>query len=423
MTFQDSFCPSPWFHMRINPAGHYEFCRWADKSNRDSGPNIKDVDPDDFFQNYMQPVRQQLLNGEVLQGCKECHLMEQHGKISGRQRQLLKIGVRVDQFEKTLVSSPWIPIFTNNKFDQMPQDWQIDLGNYCNSACIFCEPAYSSRLATEWKRIGFIDQLPKAAWADNPVLVEKFLQTLKKTPTIKYLHFIGGETVITPAFKIILQALIDQGLNKTATIGFTTNLISWDDEVVELLTQFQGINLGMSVETFTPVNDYIRWPSDLSTVLTTLDRWQTIATMHGWFMQFRTTPTVLSISNLLSVYDYALSHGIAVESCNFLQNPAFMRPSVLPQSYRNNIIAQIRGWANKNRVEAKKIINTRHPDNASQQIVQDIESYVNYLEQEPDQSHRLPDLIAFLKKLEVSRQNCIIDYLPEYENLFRSAGY
>jgi hypothetical protein len=57
------------------------------------------------------------------------------------------------------------------------------------------------------------------------------------------------------------------------------------------------------------------------------------------------------------------------------------------------------------------------------QNYQDLQSYVNYLENMPDESNRLPDLVKFLKQLEASRGNSILTYLPEYEELFRSAGY
>ena len=123
--------------MRINNAGHYEYCRWADKSQRIHAPHIQEVLPQEFFQQHMTPIRQQLLAGEQPTGCGECAVMEQHNKVSGRQKQLLKVGVRVEQFEKTLVSSPWMDTFAADDFDQLPQDWQIDLGNYCNSTCVF----------------------------------------------------------------------------------------------------------------------------------------------------------------------------------------------------------------------------------------------------------------------------------------------
>lgn len=407
--------------MRITNNGGMTYCRWADKI--DTQANIQDVSPLDFFQQNMSVVRAGMLEGVAPSGCADCHLMEQHNKVSGRQKQLLKVGVRLEQFEKTLASSPWVGTFTNDTFTQLPQDWQIDLGNYCNSACVFCGPESSSRLATEWQRIGFIDRLPPANWTDDPALVARFVETLEQSPHIQYLHFIGGETLITPAFKVILQALIRAGLNRTATIGFTTNLITWDDSVVELLTKFAGVNLGMSIEAFKIVNDYVRYPATLPKIYEILDRWTEIAKTHNWLMQFRTTPTVLTIGHLLSVYQYAWDHGIAVESCNFLNKPEFMRPVVLPIEYRTPIIHRLEAWIQDHNAGSETIVNIRDPSVAQQQVVQDLQSYVNYLKNEPDESYRLPELVKFLKQLEASRGNSITTYLPEYEELFRTAGY
>jgi sulfatase maturation enzyme AslB (radical SAM superfamily) len=409
--------------MRINNAGHYEYCRWADKGDRNSGPNINNVAPAEFFQNNLASIRNQFLAGDMPSGCHECAIMEQHGKVSGRQKQLLKVGVRLEEFEKTMASSPWIPTFAADTFTQLPQDWQIDLGNYCNSACVFCEPSASSRLASEWKRIGFIKDLPPPNWCDNPVLVNRFVETLTQSPHIQYLHFIGGETVITPAFKIILEALIQAGLNRTATIGFTTNLSVWRDDVVELLTQFQGVNLGMSVESFKTINDYVRYPTCLPTMFENLDRWREVAKQCQWLLQLRITPTALTVGSMLGVYDFAWSHNITVESCNFLNDPPHLRASVLPMDYRKQIIDKMQQWIDARLVPGDTIVNIRDPNVAQQQIVQDLHSYVNYLKNEVDESWRLPDMMTFLKRLEASRGNSILDYLPEYEDLFRSAGY
>lgn len=407
--------------MRITNDGSMNYCRWS--SSHVTQSNIAQVSPVDFFQTNMAPVRQALTNGESLSGCSDCHHMDQRGKVSGRQKQLLKVGVRLDRFEKSLASSPWLDTFTNNECHQLPQDWQIDLGNYCNSACVFCSPKSSSKLATEWKRLGFIDQLPKPAWVDDPVLLNKFVETLKQSPNVQYIHFIGGETLITPAFKTILGVLIDMGLHRSATIGFTTNLMAWDDRVIELIAQFDNINLGMSIESFDTINEYVRWPARMSQVNENLHRWIDLGKQHNWLMQFRTTPTVLSVSKLLSVYDVAWQHNIAVESCNFLSRPGFMRPSVLPPQYRQQIIDSMQCWIDDRKTDHETILNIRDPNVSQQQMVQDLESYVNYLKNEPDQSHDAVELVAFLKRLESSRGNNILEHLPEYEEFFRSAGY
>ena len=428
MTFKERFCPSPWMHMRINNSGHYEYCRWAVKADRNNEPNIQQQSPLYYFQFHMAPVREAMLKGQTLPGCSECYLQEQHGKVNGRQRQLLKTGVRLNDFENTMLSSPWIDEFVNSERHegatiQTPQDWQIDLGNYCNSACIFCTPDSSSRLATEYRRIGLIDETPRANWCEDTEKLNTLIDALLQSK-IKYLHFIGGETLITPAFKKILLTLVEENLHKTITIGFTTNLTVWDQDIVDLLVQFEQVNLGMSVECLHPLNDYVRYGSNIDTVKNTMEQWITVAEQNHWVVQLRITPTIFSIWHLDTIYQYAYDRNISVESCNFLNEPDYMRPSVLPNNMRVQAIAKLNTWlSNYTVVDSEQIVNTRNPAFAQQQLLQDAQSYVNYLETQPDESFRLPTLVDYLKLIEYSRKNNILDYLPEYENILRSAGY
>ncbi len=97
---------------------------------------------------------------------------------------------------------------------------------------------------------------------------------------------------------------------------------------------------------------------------------------------------------------------------------------MLPTLQREQACHNIQAWLDAHTTEhPDQIINTRNPSLARQQIVQDAKSYLNYLESAADESHRLPDLVCFLKQLESHRGNSILTYLPQYEELFRSAGY
>jgi sulfatase maturation enzyme AslB (radical SAM superfamily) len=411
--------------MRITNNGGFVYCRWADQNTAIN--NLQDISPTDFFQKTLAPIRQSMLDGNVVSGCDRCVKMETHKKISGRQKQLLKTGIQLEEFTKTLASSPWVSEFNNSYHDGttklLPQDWQIDLGNYCNSACVFCGPGSSSKLAAEFQKLKLINQLPPPAWCNNPVVLQKFIDSLTQSPHLQYLHFIGGETLITPAFKTILEALVAAELHHTVTIGFTTNLTVWDDSLIKLLCKFNKVNLGVSIECFHPVNDYVRWPSHLSKVTACLYNWLEIATQQEWYVQIRTTPTMLTVHQLLSVYDFAWQHEIAVESCNFLVNPEYMKPSVLPPIYRKQIVSEMKQWLLTHSSNGPVILNIRSPEFIKNQICQDLSSYINYLETEPDESHLLPALVDYLKLLESGRGNSILDYLPKYEELFRTAGY
>ena len=237
------------------------------------------------------------------------------------------------------------------------------------------------------------------------------------------MHFLGGETLITPGFKKILQALVNAGIAQQVSVGFTTNLSLWDQSVVDLLAQCHQVNLGMSIETLTELNDYVRWPVKISEAQLMLDRWVETAVRHNWLMQLRITPTCLTVHEIDTVYDYAWQHGIAVESCNFINEPKFMRIGVLPKEQRQQARDRLKSWVDKHQTHSDRVINTRDPSVARDQIVQDAESYVAYLESADDESQRLPDLITFLKRLESNRNNSILDYLPNYDSIFRTAGY
>ena len=414
--------------MRINNSGTYEYCRW--KANNDSTRvnfehNIQNIMPLDYFQKTMALLRNQLLNNHAVPDCDNCYKMEEHKKVSGRQRQLLKTGIMMQYFDKSLLSSPYFNDFNysnqhNGVTTRTPVDWQIDLGNYCNGACIFCSPESSSRLATEFKSIGLTSTSPVVNWTDDPVLLDKFIKTLLDSPDLKYLHFIGGETLITPAFKKILQALVDHNRSQNITIGFTTNLTCWSASIVELLKKFEQVNLGLSVETLTPLNDYVRYPGTLTETKMYLNRWVDLAKDQQWLIQLRITPTCLTIHEITTVYDYAWANKISVESCNFLHRPEFLRISVLPQEQRAWAINRLQQWLDGHQINHEEsIINTRDPRIVYEQIVQDAESYVDYLKHADDESFRLPLLVDYLNKLEGNRGNNILDYIPEYEKLLR----
>ena len=414
--------------MRITANGDFEFCRWG--KSGDIKYNIADTDPFEYFQQHMSQIRLDLLNGKTLHNCRLCHSMEQHGKISGREKQLLKVGVDANNFKKTMMSSPWLNKFKqshNNQgyTEQLPVDWQIDLGNFCNSACIFCSPFSSSRLHNEFKKIGIDVNGTPGNWSSDPVLVDKLISGLVQVTNLQYLHFIGGEPMIMPSFEKILIKLIDAGLHTKVSIGVTTNLTVWNEKIANLLSQFKEVNLGLSIECLHPVNDYLRFGGTLSKTKEYLDKWVDYGNSNNWLLSLRSTPTVFSIFYLDTLYKYALEKDIYIESCNFIDDPDFMRPSVIPKQYRKPILDKLQKWAADNQHHARcaSSANTRSPKFNKSALVNDLKSYINYLENMESEEHLIPQLLSYINKLELSRNNSIIEYAPEYTTFLQSHGY
>ena len=422
--FQQHFCPSPWFHMQIQPTGEFGVCRWT---NHGSGVTIRDQHPIEFFQRGMSGMRQDMLAGQSRSECRECLAMEAHHKVSGRQRQMIKAGIWPDDLGTSVRTSPFWPEFAHSAdhdgdTTQWPQDWQIEMGNYCNSACLFCRPDYSSRIAAEQVKLGMISSVPRS-WSDDPDLVTRFVETLAQSPSLRYLHFIGGETLIMPAFAQILEALLASGHAETH-LGFTTNLTVWPRPVIALLQQFRNVHVNVSIESLTELNDYVRWPGDIRVIRQNLQQWQDLAKQQQWWMTIRVTPTLLTVHDLVNMYEYAWQQGLAIEACNFLERPEFMRPTVLPQSIRHAVADRLQSWCDTHHTQHHtRIYNTRHPGFLEQHLVEDALSYCAYLRDQPDESHRIGDLAQYLRRIDQHRGNSVLDYLPQYADLFRTAGY
>jgi len=104
-------------------------------------------------------------------------------------------------------------------------------------------------------QIGLIDQLPKNSWANDSGLVQEFIKDLVSSKNLHYLHFLGGETLITPAFRTILQGLVDANVAAGITIGLTTNLTVWDSGLIDLMRKFKQVHAGLSIETLTTLNE------------------------------------------------------------------------------------------------------------------------------------------------------------------------
>jgi len=434
MSLEKYFCSSPWFHMTILNDGSYSFCRWSTSPDKlpHKTDKIQNQHPIQWFQNSseMAGVRKKFLNNESYSFCQDCTLMEKHKKVSGREKQLLKTGIASTNFEKTFLSSSWIKPFKQSYYskghtDQYPIDWQINLGNFCNSGCVFCHPSVSSKLASDFRTIGILNHDPIRSWTDDTESFDKFLDTISMIPNIRYLHFIGGEPLFMPTFKTILKNLIKQNRNKSITIGFTTNLTIYNQEIVDLLENFD-VHIGLSIECLDELNDYVRYGSKINQVKENLNHFVELSKKNNWTCSIRTTPTFLTVRNLLPLYQYALDNKVHIESCNFLSSPEIFKPSVLPEPYKSHFIKEMSNWilsqSQVTRTE-KRNINTRSNYLVEQTILQDAESYLNYFKKEKDESFLLPKSLEFLKKLEKIRNNKILDYLPEYEEIFRTAGY
>lgn len=437
---KDSFCSSPWFHVAINPAGFFRQCRWHEVVNEQLTHNIANISLSDYVNSdTMNKFRQEFLTGNKPKECHACYHEDSYNKVSGRQKQLLKSAIKINNFDKTFCSSPHYNLFNysnnnNGITNYQPVDFQIELGNTCNSSCIMCSPVYSSKVATDYLKLQKIEpelfptHILFKNWTDDPILVDKFVNDLAQMPNIKYIHFLGGETLYLKSFYNICNKLIDAGLAKDISIGTTTNCTIYTPELEHLIKQFKHVHLGLSIEAFHPINDYIRWPAKLDNVSDNIKKFLLLRDQTGLHVSLRITPTIFTMYHLDTVFNFMLENSITAESCNILWEPSYLRIELLPVNLVNQILEKFNHIIEKYSLEENNeiIINRRRDDLTIPVISNLIFEYKQFL-----QTYQIPDnieserhnLVKFIKAYESIRHNCILDYLPEYEEFLRSYGY
>jgi hypothetical protein len=436
---RNTFCSSPWFHLRIDPAGRYLPCRWSSHQDVTNYTVANTTILDFMNSDVMQGIRVSMLNGDTLPMCSACYYEDSNSKVSGRQRQLLKSAINVDRFDKTFCSSPHWQMFENTYINAQqgnyqPVDLQIDLGNTCNSACIMCSPVYSSKLDFEYRTLTKIEpNIFKVHdkfknWSDDPVLVDKFVDELLELLNIKYIHFLGGETLYLKSFYDICNRLIELGIAKDISIGTTTNCTVYTPALERIISNFKHVHLGLSVEALHPVNDYIRYPSKHTQVSLNISKFLELRKQHNLHLSLRITPNILSVYHLDTLFELMLDQQITAESCNILHDPSCLRIELLPKDLIEACLTKINQVIQTHQLvdDQQVIINRRREDLIDSVITQIIFEYKHLLENlaVPDNVElERYNLVKYIHAFEQVHKNKILDYLPEYEEFLRSYGY
>jgi len=435
--FEKTFCSSPWFHLRLTYDGSYESCRWATNPDRTSKFQTQTL-MQYYNSDQMQNLRQQLLSGESPAHCKTCYYEESFGKLNGRVRQLTKSAIDVGNFDLTARSSPHYESFKysldhDGLADMAPVDLQIELGNTCNSACIMCIPEASSRLEADYHKLNkinptlFLKPVSYKSWSQDPKLVDRLVQELIAIPNLRYIHFLGGETLYDESFYKICEQLIQNDVSKNIIVGTTTNGTIYNDRIQRFIENFKQFHLGISMESVTELNDYIRWPGKIDKILHTTSKFLQLRDNNpGLYISLRITPNVFSVSEIDKLFVYMLENQVIAESCNILYSPAHLRMELIPEDIRSEVKHKLKTLIDYYELSKESVVNIRRTDQINQvtaNVILDYYQFIcDYVVPTDAEQSRL-DLVDFLKAFETIRNNSILDYAPRYQEFLRHYGY
>jgi len=290
-----------------------------------------------------EPVRQ--LRKEMFKDtgtdiCKRCYHETEHSGTSRRHRSNQKSVIFTKQaFKESFEQSPGYDNFMfslgmDGLANTLPIDLHIDLGNHCNLACKMCGPNASTRIATQYVKWGLpAEQYLGVDWTKDDVVWARFMDELVSIPKLKNIHFMGGETLLSPRLEQLVDYMILHS-RFDVCFSFVTNGTVYRPELIEKLKQFPRVGIEISIETATKHNDYIRQGSKVEEVLANIRKYKQLCTSSNVSVTLRPAISALSIGYYHSLLDFALEEQLLLKSL-IVTVPDYLNPSVLPSRVRD----------------------------------------------------------------------------------------
>jgi MoaA/NifB/PqqE/SkfB family radical SAM enzyme len=365
-----NFCILPWTHLDIHAGGDVHLCC--------QGPALRDVNdtPLNVHQHSlkaiwnsadMRLVRSAMLAGVRVTGCSTCWQVEDRGGLSRRQEMNAAVSAdRIRDIRNQAAS-------TFYACNDLPEDYQLTMGNACNLKCRSCSPRSSSKIASDpigqaWeKRIDASRSNPvdnevvikveepanaprrrslQRAWYDDKDFL--FGELLANPGQLRNLHVIGGEPLAVKMFQPMLEYLREHGSPGNTTIGITTNGTLLNEKLIEAMQPFRQISVSLSFDGLGPRFEYLRYPGKWVDFLHNLEQYKRMK------VELSAIPT-FQIYNALDFADllwFCEEHQLR-PILNPLRTPSFLAASTLPPTARQVARERLQAYCEK----------THHPHN------------------------------------------------------------
>lgn len=434
MPNQDIFCNSPWYELQIYWDGGLGFC--CQEAHRIYPPeqgsqyNIATMSIAEWFDSEpMRQARLAMFRSSRNSMCRRCYSEEDLGASSRRIRSNQKSVIFRSAFNDSYVQSPGNDKFESSRlnagrYSGLPIDLHIDLGNYCNLACKMCRPEASSTIATQLVKWGIksAKQYVGTDWTRNQAVWDRTIAEIAAIPNLKNIHFMGGETLITPRFEEFVDAMLVQGRTDLC-FSFVTNGTVFNPALIEKLKHFARVGIEVSIESITDHNAYQRQGTDTQVVLDNLAQYQQHTNGSNITLTIRPAISALTIGSYWTLLEYCLANKLLVKSL-IVETPAFLDPRVLPLFVRAAYKQAYLDLAQRHDLDQIDHIadyNESDPNQYLRIIKQQIDQCLALLNAEAKSG--IEQLVAHCKKWDSTYKLNAVELYPELAEIFVTNGY
>jgi hypothetical protein len=354
MTLDKVFCNIPWFEVHINADGTYHSCG-AQPNTISSDPDLAGkynvhamTIPEWINSEFQCRTRLHKLNGVAESVCNMCYYEESVGSSSKRVKENLKSKISHNNFVTSYQHSPDLKYFDYSKMNHgrtdfaEPNSYHISLGNECNLACKHCSPMFSSKLAAQMSRAGEWTGSIRQNWTTDDSAWNHVADTICQTKNLKFVHLIGGEPLLNPRFEDLIDRLI--AANQTDIyIGFTTNGTVFSAELLQKLSVFRHVDVGVSIECGGLLNSFVRQGVDTQQVLDNIDQYLKYQSPSHFYVTVRPVPSALTVHTIDQLFYWCIDRQVDLLT-NILVRPAYMQIKQLPAEVKQRLLEKFELW-------------------------------------------------------------------------------
>ncbi|HMS27517.1 MAG TPA: twitch domain-containing radical SAM protein [Burkholderiaceae bacterium] len=225
--------------------------------------------------------------------------------------------------------------------------------------------------------------------------------------SIKRLNVIGGEPLLIKELRDLMRHLINVGVAKQINLVISTNGMYADDEWFELATNFRHNLVGISIDGFDKVNEYIRHQSNWKTISSNLCKFSIQA---NTYLYISYTVQTYNIFDIVNVVDFCIKNNI-IFKYHFLTYPKFLDVYILPKDLRQKAADKIKEYIS----QKFPLIKENSTSINESEIILNLNQLIFALESNKDSDNiqALDDFIKFTNDIDLSRGQNINHTIPE----------
>lgn len=305
-----AFCPVPWTGIMYNSDGTVKNCiRSAEPIGNINHNSIEEI------LNMDHKIKADMRSGVKYARCNPCYDLEQEKNkfdiISDRVFYLKELR----DVDNTLYDT------TNFALHTVDIRWS----NLCNFACVYCNPEFSSKWASEYNlMINMPDNQKQASFKQY---------IFERASQLKHVYLAGGEPLLMKENLEFLQLL--QKVNPEVNLRVNTNLSKVDTRIFDKICEFKNVHWIVSIETIEQEYEYIRYGGIWQDFV---DNLQNIKKLNHK-ISFNMLHFLLNHLSIFDCVDYLSAQGFHNNSfiIGALTGPLYLNIRHLPENVLNSV--------------------------------------------------------------------------------------